>query len=151
MGEGSVSGRLRRVQLGYYACRASHVFLWCCYSQNIFKTPHLDCSLNIVPYTIRTQLVFACICAQSCLTLCYPIVCSPSGSSVGFSSQEYWSGLHFPPSGDLPNPGIERASPALTGGFFIAESSLPLSFPWGKPHLLLWEGQTHQQICKQWY
>ena len=108
MGEGSVSGRLHRVQLGYYACRASHVFLWCCYSQNIFKTPHLDCSLNIVPYTIRTQLVFACICAQSCLTLCYPIVCSPSGSSVGFSSQEYWSGLHFPPSGDLPNPGNER-------------------------------------------
>ena len=63
MGEGSVSGRLCRVRLGYYACRASHVFLWCCYSQNIFKTPHLDCFLNIVPYTIRSQLVFACMCA----------------------------------------------------------------------------------------
>ena len=27
--------------------------------------------------------------------------------SMGFSRQEYWSGLPFPPPGDLPNPGIE--------------------------------------------
>ena len=33
--------------------------------------------------------------------------------SVGFSRQEYWSGLPFPSPGDLPNPGIEPASPAL--------------------------------------
>ena len=32
--------------------------------------------------------------------------------SMGFSSQEYWSGLSFPSPGDLPNPGIERRSPA---------------------------------------
>ena len=47
--------------------------------------------------------------------------------SIGFSSQEYWSGLPFPPPGDLPDPGIEPTSPALTGGFFITE-------PPGKPH-----------------
>ena len=36
--------------------------------------------------------------------------------SMGFSRQEYWSGLPFPPPGDLPNPGIEpvsHVSPAL--------------------------------------
>ena len=33
--------------------------------------------------------------------------------SVGFSCQEYWSGLPFPSPGDLPNPGIEPRSPAL--------------------------------------
>ena len=33
--------------------------------------------------------------------------------SVGFSRQEYWSGLPFPSRGDLPDPGIERGSPAL--------------------------------------
>ena len=41
--------------------------------------------------------------------------------SVGFSRQEYWSGLPFPPPGDLPDPGSESASlmpPALAGGFF---------------------------------
>jgi len=41
--------------------------------------------------------------------------------SVGFIRQEYWSGLPFPPPGDLPNPGIEPESPAplaLAGRFF---------------------------------
>ena len=33
--------------------------------------------------------------------------------SMGFSRQEYWSGLPFPPPEDLPNPGIEPGSPAL--------------------------------------
>ena len=41
--------------------------------------------------------------------------------SMGFSRQEYWSGLPYPPAGDLPDPGIKPAfcaSPALAGGFF---------------------------------
>ena len=33
--------------------------------------------------------------------------------SMGFSGQEYWSGLPFPSPGDLPDPGIEPRSPAL--------------------------------------
>ena len=33
--------------------------------------------------------------------------------SMGFSRQEYWSGLPFPTPGDLPDPGIESVSPAL--------------------------------------
>ena len=33
--------------------------------------------------------------------------------SMGFSRQEYWSGLPFPSPGDLPNPGIEPSSPTL--------------------------------------
>ena len=44
--------------------------------------------------------------------------------SMGFSRQEYWSGLSFPPPGDLPDPGIEPkapATPALAGGFFTTE------------------------------
>ena len=47
--------------------------------------------------------------------------CHPPGSSVhGISRQEYWSGLPFPPPGDLPGPGIKPKSPespALAGGF----------------------------------
>ena len=41
--------------------------------------------------------------------------------SMGFSRQEYWRGLPFPPPGDLPDPGTEPpslTSPAVTGGFF---------------------------------
>ena len=45
---------------------------------------------------------------------------------MGFPRQEYWSGLPFPSAGDLPDPGIEPASPALAGGFLTNE-------PLGKP------------------
>ena len=33
--------------------------------------------------------------------------------SMGFSRQEYWSGLPFPSPGELPDPGIEPGSPTL--------------------------------------
>ena len=40
--------------------------------------------------------------------------------SMGLSRQEYWSGLPFPPPGDLHHPGMEHSkSPALAGGFFF--------------------------------
>ena len=41
--------------------------------------------------------------------------------SIGFSRQEYWSGLPFPPQVDLSNPGTELSSPALADGFFTTE------------------------------
>ena len=46
--------------------------------------------------------------------------------SMGFSRQEYWSGLPFPSPGHLPDPGIEPGSPAL-------ESDASTSEPPGKP------------------
>ena len=42
--------------------------------------------------------------------------------SMGFSRQEYGSGLPFPSPGDLLDPGIEPMSPALAGRFFTSES-----------------------------
>ena len=64
---------------------------------------------------------------QSCPTLCSPVDCSPPGSlSMGFSRQEYWSGLPCPPPGDLPNPGIKLKSlmsPALGGRFFTTSAT----------------------------
>ena len=46
--------------------------------------------------------------------------------TLGFSRQEYWSGLPFPSPEDLPNPGIEPTSPALQADSLPAE-------PQGKP------------------
>ena len=43
--------------------------------------------------------------------------------SVEFSRQEYWSALPFPSPGDLPNPGIEPASPALAGRFLTTRAT----------------------------
>ena len=51
---------------------------------------------------------------QSCLTLAAPwTVAHQASLSMGFSKQEYWSGLPFTSPGDLPNPGIEPRSPTL--------------------------------------
>ena len=46
--------------------------------------------------------------------------------SMGFSRQEYWSGLPFPSPGHLPDPGIEPRSPALQADALTSE-------PPGKP------------------
>ena len=60
----------------------------------------------------------------------WTVVCQ-TPLSMGFSRQEYWSGLLCPPPGDLPDPGIELlplAAPELPGWFFTI--SLP-----GKPSI----------------
>ena len=50
--------------------------------------------------------------AKSCLTLVTPwTVAHQALQSMEFSRQEYWSGLPFPSSGELHNPGIEPSSP----------------------------------------
>ena len=57
--------------------------------------------------------------------------------SMGFSRQEYWSGLPYPSPGDLPGPGIEPVSPAMVGGFF---TTVP------KFHYILESNRTSQPI-----
>ena len=64
---------------------------------------------------------------KSCLTLCNLwTVAHQALLSMGFSRQEYWSGLPFPSPGDLPDPRIEPESPALQ------VDSVPLSLH-GRP------------------
>ena len=53
--------------------------------------------------------------------------------SMGFSRQEYWSGLPCPPPEGLPNPGIEPMSPMAPA---LQADSLPLSH-WGNPSILV--------------
>ena len=59
--------------------------------------------------------------AKSLLIVTLWTVAHQAPLSMGFSRQEYWSGLPCPPTGDLPNPGIEPVflmSPTLAGEFF---------------------------------
>ena len=57
-----------------------------------------------------------------CLTLVTPwTVACQAPLSIGFSRQEYWSGLPFPSPGDLPDPGIKPRSPALQADSFPIE------------------------------
>ena len=62
----------------------------------------------------------------------------PGSSSLEFSRQEYWSGLQWPPPGDLPSPGIEPSSllsPELAGMFFTTNTTWEaptLCFYWSR-------------------
>ena len=66
--------------------------------------------------------VHACSVAKLCWLFVTPwTVACQAHLSMGFSWQEYWSGLPFPPSRDLPDPGIEPTSTrvsCIAGGFF---------------------------------
>ena len=81
--------------------------------------------VHIHVYTHFPEL-FCCNCClltTKCLTLVTPwTVTLQAPLSMGFPRQEHWSGLPFPPPGDLPNPEIEPASPAWAGGFSIPQS-----------------------------
>ena len=62
-----------------------------------------------------------CSVAESCLTLCDPMDCSPPDSVHGISQARIleWVAISF--SRDLPNPGTELMYPALAGGFFTTK------------------------------
>ena len=87
--------------------------------------------------------------AKSCLSLVTPwTVAHQAPLPIEFPRQEYWSGLLFPPPGDLPDPGIEPMSSALqlvsciAGRFFTTE-------PPGKPQMRVqWEWKLAQSLWK---
>ena len=169
-------------------------------SKELWPTePLMNKQASITP-TANGLNIFACSVAQTCLTPCYPMDCSPPESSahgiglarilewvaisssrvsswpkddpsvswgccicsvtsvlsdslwpyrlahqsplsMGFSRQEYWSGLPGPPPGNLPNPGIELLSACIycfAGGFFPTE-------PPGKPAEYLF---PHSNSCQ---
>ena len=70
---------------------------------------------------------------QSCPTLCDHMNCSlPAPLILGFSRQEYWSGLLCPPPGDFPDLRIEPVS--LASNLHWQAGSLPLTPP-GSPQI----------------
>ena len=76
--------------------------------------PGLSCGmwdLLIIPQERERKKVRSLSCVQLFATLW--TVAYQALLSMGFSRQEYWSGLLFPSPGDLSNPGIEPRSPAL--------------------------------------
>ena len=80
------------------------------------------------PEVLSSNLKVIVSVAQACPTLGDPMDCSPMLLCPwGFSRQEYWSGLPCPPPGDLPNLGIEPASPVLQTDSFLSLLAYMLS------------------------
>ena len=72
-------------------------------------------------------------------------VACQSPLSMGFPRQEYWSRLPFPPLGNLLNPKIEPASPALAGRFFTTE---PHEKPMGRGSVMVYISCTVSFLLK---
>ena len=77
-----------------------------------FQIPHISEMIVVVVQSPNHVWLFETPWTVAC----------PTPLSMGFSRQEYCSGLPFPSVGDLPDPGIESISPAWQGGFFATES-----------------------------
>ena len=89
----------------------------------------------MITYKGKESEKVLCICINihrlsrfSCVRLCTTpwTIARQAPPSMGFSRQEYWSGLPFPSPGDLPDLGIEPRSPALQADALTSE-------PPGKP------------------
>ena len=99
--------------------------------------------------SLRLLFIFLCfsmpggggLVTKSCLTLATPwTVACQAPLSMGFSRQEYWSGLPFPSLEDLPDLGIEPGSSALQA------DSLPTELQ-GKPFSVLAVAAKSLQLC----
>ena len=83
--------------------------------------------LLLLPSIVPSIRVTVCVLSHFC---CVRLFATPwtrsrqAPPSMGFSRQEYWSGLPFPAPGDLPNPGMAAVSPVSPA---LAAGSLPLS------------------------
>ena len=119
------------------------------------------CNLTSVQHPAGGVAVYVCVCVCVCVYVCVCVcvcVCSVVQScqlfatpwivalqaplSMGFSRQDYWSGLPSPPPGDFPSPGTEPVSPAvpvLSGRFSTTE-------PPGKP----WNSRVGAAITTLW-
>ena len=66
---------------------------------------------------------------------------------MGFSQQEFWSELPFPPPGDLPDPGIKLqslASPVLAGWFFTTSTTWEAQKVWARKIYFIREYRNHR-------
>ena len=99
---------------------------------------------NTIPFNhFKALCMHVCVLSrfsrvQLFVTL-WTVACQAPPLSMGFSRQEYWSGLPFSSLEDLPNPGIELRSPALQADFLPSE-------PPGKPL----SAETHPQLSSTW-
>ena len=93
---------------------------------------------------------FSCVWLSATL---WTVVAWQAPLSMGFSRQEYWSGLPCPSPGDLPDQGSKPCliSPALVGGFFTTElpgkpNKIEVKYTYGKVRAYVFSRFSHIQL-----
>ena len=116
----------------------------CCNVKHFIKTLNSSKGYNLWSIVntgfFRVMCVCVCVCVV-CVCACalspvwlftmpWTLACQ-APLSMGFSRQEYWSGLPCPPPGDLPNPGMEPRShvSCISRGFFISSVTWKVPTP----------------------
>ena len=101
------------------------------YLQNLIALPRQFCLMGALPLVFQGRLSAQPFLSLKHSSYLWPFSCfsrvrlfatlgtvgRQAALSMGFSRQEYWTGLPCAPAGDLYDPGIEAMSPALAGGF----------------------------------
>ena len=100
--------------------------LWGAYP-SLWGTPrgHLDLPFGLEHWLSLDACMLSCFSCVRLFGSLWTVACQ-APLSMGFSRQEYWSGLPCPPPGDLPHPGVEpmsSMSPACGGGFFTTSAT----------------------------
>ena len=92
--------------------------------------------------------VYVCVCVCVCVCVNHSVVSDPvtpgtvarqAPLSMGFSRQEYWSGLPFSPPGDRLDPGIEPMSPHCRQTLYHLSHQ-------GSPKIILFKTNTHSSL-----
>ena len=128
----SIKRNIRRTRV-FSKCWDTLYILYC-----LMPTQPFEASTSIIIWQIRKLWlskisapfnVHACVLSRFSRVWLFVTLCNVAPQaplSMGFSRQEYWSGLLCPPAGDLPNPGMEPGSPtslALAGRFFTTNTT----------------------------
>jgi len=106
----------------------------CCYIKTNMRERRNTCSCpgpSLMP--VICICVCVCVCALSCvqfLAATWTVV-HQAPLSMGFSRQEYWSGLPCPPPGDLPPPRDQTCFSFMAGGFFTIWATREAQEYWG--------------------
>ena len=110
------------------------------FSRALLLAPVILWHFLLIPaYFASLHLLFSLICSlHACSVSCHIwlfvalwTITLQAPLFMGFSKQEYWSGLPCSPTGDLPKPGIEPASlmfPALADGFFTTSATWEVQY-----------------------
>ena len=127
------SDTTERLTFPFFLCHSLHSILKYKHAPHIFfilssLDGHLGC-LHILACISESEVK---VKSLSCVRLFVTpwTVAYQAPLSMGFSRQEYWSGLPFPSPGHLPNPGIKPGSPTLEADTLTSE-------PPGKPKQML--------------
>ena len=118
----------------------------CCLVSQSDRDGSLEILSEILKGIVKSFIIYACMLGRFQLFVTVWTVACQAPLSMGFSRQEYWSGLPFPPRGDLPTRDQTWASyiSCIAGRFFTTRATWEALIIYGYAHI--WS--NYLEYCK---